>query len=118
MKRAGNAIPGRSSGRPGQPRNRGDGGQLPGLITERDERMRCLYATASPDRIGMPDLMRYPRRSPRTHNTQITDRIIASAGVQLGGGHLEVHAGAGSTYRSGGCLAPTMGCHAGEPDEP
>ncbi len=50
MKRAGNAIPGRSSGRPGQPRNRGDGGQPPGLITERDEIMRCLYVTASPDR--------------------------------------------------------------------
>jgi len=48
MKRAGNAIPGRSSGRPGQPRNRGDGGQPPGLITERDERMKCLYGTASP----------------------------------------------------------------------
>jgi hypothetical protein len=32
MKRAGNAIPGRSSGRPGQPRNRGDGGQPLGLI--------------------------------------------------------------------------------------
>ena len=25
---------------------------------------------------------------------------------------------AGSTYRSRRCLAPTMGCHAGEPDEP
>jgi len=48
MKRAGNAIPGRSSGRPGQPRNRGDGGQPLGLITERDERMKCPYVTASP----------------------------------------------------------------------
>jgi hypothetical protein len=48
MKRAGNAIPGRGSGRPGQPRNRGDGGQPLGLITERDERMKCLYVTASP----------------------------------------------------------------------
>ena len=58
------------------------------------------------------------RAGHRVHNRQITDRIIASAGVQLGGGHLGVHAGAGSTYRGGGCLAPTMGCHAGEPDEP
>ena len=48
MKQAGDAIPGRSSGRPGQPRNRGDGGQPRGLITERDERMKCLSVTASP----------------------------------------------------------------------
>ena len=34
------------------------------------------------------------------------------------GGQVGVHAGAGSTCRSGGCLAPTMGCHVGEPDEP
>jgi hypothetical protein len=69
MKRAGNAIRGRSSGRPGQPRNRGEGGQPLRLITERDERMKCLYVTASPAEIGMPDLMRDPRRSPRAHNT-------------------------------------------------
>ena len=50
MKRAGNAIPGRSSGRPGQPRNRRDGRQPLGLITERDERMKCLYVTALPNR--------------------------------------------------------------------
>ena len=47
-----------------------------------------------PDRrIGMPDLMRDPHRSSRAHNTQMTDRIIASAGVQLGGGHPGIRAG-------------------------
>jgi hypothetical protein len=57
-------------------------------------------------------------RAGHAHNAQTADRIIASASVQLGGGHLGVRAGAGSTCRSGGFLTPTMGCHAGEPDEP
>ncbi len=64
-KAAGNAIPGRSSGRPGQPHNRRDGRQPLGLITERDERMKCLYVTASPAESECLNLMRDPRRSPR-----------------------------------------------------
>jgi hypothetical protein len=69
MKRAGNAIPGRSSGRPGQPRNRGDGGQPLWLITERDEGMKCLYMTASPAESEC--LTSYGiRAGHRVHNTQ------------------------------------------------
>ena len=45
--RAPSSAPGRSSSRPGQPRSRGDGGQPLGLITERDERMKCLYVTVN-----------------------------------------------------------------------
>ena len=66
---------GRSSGRPGQPRNRGDGGQPFGLITERDERMKCLYVTASPAESECLTSCGI-RAGHHAHYTQITDRII------------------------------------------
>ena len=44
------------------------------------KRNACSACQSHAERlIGMPDLMRDPRRSPRAHNTQITGCIIASA---------------------------------------
>ena len=49
--------------------------------------------------------------------TQVTDRIITSVGVQSAVVIAESTSDV-LNYRSSGCLAPTMGCHASEPDEP
>jgi hypothetical protein len=55
------------------------------------------------------------RRQSRPQYPHSRARPILLVATALSSGSLRW---AGSTYRSGGCLAPTMGCHVGEPDEP
>jgi CBS domain-containing protein len=65
--------------------------------------------------ITKADIVRAVAAGADLNNVRVRDLL---AGKEIRAGHRGVRAGAGSTYRGRDCLAPTMGCHVGEPDEP